>query len=133
MARIPTWIPVVALALFDEDGRVLVQKRLAHKHHGGMWEFPGGKVEVHEKPKEALVREIAEELAIVLDPGQLTPSYFAEEQGDQHIVMILYKSLQPCGNPVARDGQEWRWVNFDEAACLPLAPMDRALLQRLAR
>ena len=122
---------MVALALRDEKGRVLLQQRLSGKHHGGLWEFPGGKVEAAEKPTLALVREIAEELALELDPGQLEPAFFAEEAGDPAVVLILYTSRQPVPAPQGLEGQAWGWFTLEEPAGLPLAPMDRKLLSRI--
>ncbi len=130
--NIPTWLMVVALALFDQEGRILLQQRPTGKHHGGMWEFPGGKVEVSEKPVKALVREIAEELGLELDAAMLEPAFFAEEGTDPAIVLNLYTSRQPVGEPRALEGQDWGWFSLAEAAALPLAPMDRKLLSRFA-
>lgn len=132
MEKNPTWIAVVALALFDQSGRVLLQQRPERSHHGGLWEFPGGKVESKENPKAALVREIAEELAIALDPEQLEPAGFAEEVGDHEIVLLLYTSRQIGVSPAAQDGQEWGWFTLPEAAQLSLAPMDCTLLGQIA-
>ncbi len=131
MKKIPTWILVVALALRDEKGRLLLQQRLPGKHHGGLWEFPGGKVEAAEKPSLALVREIAEELALELDPGQLEPAFFAEETGDPAVVLNLYTSHQAVPQPQGLEGQAWGWFTLEEASALPLAPMDRKLLSRI--
>jgi 8-oxo-dGTP diphosphatase len=128
----PTWLPVVALALLDPAGRVLLQQRPLGKHHAELWEFPGGKVESDEKPRDSLVREIAEELAITLDPGQLRSGYFAEETGERSIVMLLYTSHQKGVLPVGQDGQQWGWFTLTEASDLPLAPMDRELLGQIA-
>ena len=124
---------MVALALFDADGRLLLQQRPAHKHHGGLWEFPGGKVETGENPRLALVREIAEELGLALDPGLLVPAHFAEEGAQSPIVLLLYTSVHQGGEAVACDGQAFDWFTLAEAAALPLAPMDRSLLEKLAR
>ncbi|WP_271077651.1 NUDIX domain-containing protein [Aurantiacibacter sp. MUD61] len=132
MENIPTWLAVVALALVDKDGRLLLQQRLLHKHHGGLWEFPGGKVEATEKPRFALVRKIEEELGMTLDPGTLQPAGFAEEDGRQHIVLFLYTASAGEAEPIAKDGQEWGWFTPGAAADLPLAPMDRELLARLS-
>ncbi len=131
MENFPTWQPVVALALFDEKGRVLLQQRPLKKHHGGLWEFPGGKVEPREKPRDALIREIAEELSIMLDPGELTPVGLADDPGDHGTVLLLYNSRQEAGEIIAREGQEWGWFTLQEAALLALAPMDRHLLTQL--
>ncbi|WAT18557.1 (deoxy)nucleoside triphosphate pyrophosphohydrolase [Aurantiacibacter sp. MUD11] len=133
MKEIPTSILVVAVALFDSQGRVLLQQRLPGKHHAGLWEFPGGKVESTEMPREALVREIAEELGLELDPALLQPAFFAEEGGNPAIVLNLYTSHQAAGEGEARDGQAFGWFAPDEAAGLELAPMDRALLEKLRR
>ena len=130
--NIPTWLMVVALALFDQEGRVLLQQRPAGKHHGGMWEFPGGKVEVSEKPVKALVREVAEELGLAIDAFMLEPALFAEEGSDPAIVLNLYTSHQPVGEPQALEGQAWGWFSLAQAMALPLAPMDRKLLSRFA-
>ena len=123
---------MVALALFDRNGRLLLQQRPAGKHHGGMWEFPGGKVESIENPIDALVREIAEELALTLDPAQLEPAIFAEEGSDPRVVLNLYTSRQCVGTPEGCEGQAWGWFTLAEAATLALAPMDRKLLSRIA-
>ena len=133
MQKIPTWILVVAVALFDEKGRVLLQQRPGGKHHGGLWEFPGGKVENGEIPPVALVREIAEELGIGLDPAALKPSAFAEEGDSPAIVLNLYTCHSHTGDPVGHEGQQWGWFDLAAAAQLALAPMDRRLLQQLVR
>lgn len=132
MANFPTWLPVVALAVHDRRERLLLQQRPAARHHGGLWEFPGGKVEIGETPRAALVREIVEELGIILDPVLLEPGPFAEARGEPHIVLFLYTSRQSGLHPKALDGQEWGWFSRSEAAALALAPMDRVLLQKLA-
>ena len=132
MKKIPTWLLVVAVALRDDAGRILLQERPAGKHHAGLWEFPGGKVETAETPREALVRELDEELGLRLDASTFQPAGFAEEGADPRVVLILYTS--PFGGePVeAMDGQLFGWFTAKEAQELPLAPMDRQLLCNLA-
>jgi len=132
MADIPTWTPVVALALIDSDGRLLLQQRPAGKHHAGLWEFPGGKVESEENPRFALVREIGEELGLQIDPVDLLPALLADDMGERTIVLFLYTATKWLGNPEGREGQEWGWFSPSEAAALPLAPMDRDLHSRLS-
>src|SRR5687768_1671784 len=91
--RKPTFIPVVAAAIFDGVGRILLQQCLPHKHHAGRWEFPGGKVENGEIPRFALCREVAEELAIELSADALEPAGFADEaaiEGRPALVLFLY-------------------------------------------
>jgi 8-oxo-dGTP diphosphatase len=132
MAKIPTWTPVVALALTNAEGRLLLQQRPSGKHHAGLWEFPGGKVETGEIPRFALVREIAEELGLKIDPSNLSPALFTDETVDRAIVLILYTASKWLGNPEGMEGQNWGWFTRAEAEALPLAPMDRDLLARLS-
>ena len=84
MKRMPTIIPVVAVALIDPAGQVLMQQRRCGADHGGLWEFPGGKVEPGETLESALCREIAEELGITLDPAALVPLSFATSPEQPH-------------------------------------------------
>ena len=129
----PTWVPVVALSLRDQSGRLLMQKRPADKRHGGLWEFPGGKVETGENPRAALVREIAEELGIGIDAEALEPALFADEADAGRLVLILYTCSSWRGEIVAHEGQESGWFTPGEAARLPMPPMDADLLKRLRR
>ncbi len=122
----------MALALVDPEGRVLLQQRSAHKHHADLWEFPGGKLEPGETPRLALVREIAEELAIVIDPDELSPAGFAEEAGRPPVCLLLYRASRWRGQPTGLQNQAIAWLLPDEAARYPLAPMDAALLRQFA-
>lgn len=133
MKNIPTWILVVAVALFDQEGRLLLQQRPSGKHHAGLWEFPGGKVESEENPRDALVRELVEELGVTLDSTALVPCAFAEETGNPAVVLNLYTCRSHRGNPLGNEGQQWGWFDLAEATQLPLAPMDRRLLRQLVR
>ncbi|OBX20645.1 DNA mismatch repair protein MutT [Erythrobacter sp. QSSC1-22B] len=131
----PTWMLVVALALVDERGRWLMHKRPAGKHHAGLWEFPGGKVESGETPANALVREIAEELGLALAPGSLEPSGFAQNGGNGAecaIVILLYTCRDWSGQPRALEGGEIGWFAPEEAAGLDKPPLDHALLGQLS-
>ena len=123
----------MALALRDEERRLLLQKRPAHKHHGGLWEFPGGKVEDGETPRAALVREIAEELGIAIEADALEPALFADEAGAGPIVLILYTCCSWRGEIAALEGQESGWFNPRQASGLAMPPMDADLLKRLGR
>jgi len=134
------WLPVVAVALRRPDGRLLMQRRPLGKHHGGLWEFPGGKVEPGETPAIALAREIEEELGLILDPAALVPAGFAQSEGAHEkgegghppIVILLYAAQSWQGEPEAREGGEWGWFSPEEAARLPKPPLDVALLAGLA-
>ena len=134
MEKIPTWICVVALALHDDRGRWLMHRRPLHKHHGGLWEFPGGKVETGERPREALVREIQEELGLSLAPHAVQPVAFAEENetgSAKPIVIMLYSSSWD-GSPVAAlEGGEIAWFKPHAIDLLPKPPLDIELSRRL--
>jgi 8-oxo-dGTP diphosphatase len=135
LERKPTFTPVVAAAIFDGAGRVLLQQCLPHKRHAGRWEFPGGKVESGETPRFALRREIAEELAIELSAAALEPAGFADEasaDGAPTLVLFLYRCAAWHGQPTGLEGQQWGWFSLEEACALDLPPMDRTLLDRLA-
>ena len=84
---------VVAAALTDADGRVLMARRPAGKQHAGLWEFPGGKVESGETPKTALVRELREELGVGVDPDALTRVSFSESPGLSSMVMMRLRTV----------------------------------------
>jgi 8-oxo-dGTP diphosphatase len=131
----PTFVPVVAAAIRDAAGRLLLQQCPPHKRHAGLWEFPGGKVECEEIPRVALCREVLEELGLVLDRGELAPAGFAEEpptDGRPGLVLLLYTCGAWRGTPAALEGQNWDWFTREEAAGLDLPPMDRALLAGLS-
>lgn len=135
MENNPTWLPVVAALIRDGAGRALLQQALPNKPHAGSWEFPGGKVEGHENPRLALVREIAEELGLEVDSGAMKPAGFADEActGQRPaVVLILYDCPRWTGNPQSREGQAWGWFTVEEAAALTLPAIDRALLEGIA-
>lgn len=134
MEEIPTAMLVVAVALERADGRILMQQRPAGKAHGGLWEFPGGKVEPGETPRIALVREVQEELAITLDPAALDPACFAEAAltgSRPAIVILLYRSRAWAGEPQAMEGGGFGWFTRTEIAELAMPPLDYELLERL--
>lgn len=133
-----TLVPVVAVAMIHPDGRVLMQKRAAGKEHGGLWEFPGGKIEPGESPKSAIVREIIEELGIVLDEKALVAHAWAGEDqspnsGRGAIVILLYTCRSWSGNPVAQAGEEIAWFESEALGGLAMPPLDYQLAEAVAR
>jgi 8-oxo-dGTP diphosphatase len=136
MEEKPTWLAVVAAAIRDAQGRLLLQQALPGKRHAMLWEFPGGKVESGENPRFALAREVREELGLRLDPGAMRPLGFADEAGSggrPGIVLFLYDCPVWEGEPAAIEGQAFGWYAPGEAGQLPLAPMDCVLLETLPR
>ena len=125
---------VAAGALRRKDGLWLMHQRPFEKHHGGLWEFPGGKVEPTEIPKEALCRELAEELGIEVLARDCEPLFFAEterETAGPAIVIVLYKIERWTGEPRALEGESVRWFAPREMAQLDKPPLDSLLLARL--
>ena len=136
MEPAPTLLTVVALALIDPAGRVLLQRRPQNKAHGGLWEFPGGKVEQGEGPAEALVREIAEELGIAISAPDLAPLTFAAtalEAPSRPVVLLLYTCRHWQGEPVPEPGAELNWAYPDAFTALPMPPLDVPLAAALKR
>lgn len=134
MQSFPTWVPVVALALSDGQGRWLMHRRPEGKAHAGLWEFPGGKVEGTEIPVEALLREAQEELGIALEPDDLRPLAFADEAnagGNCGIVILLYSAARWKGEPISLEGGAVGWFDLAEMQRLPKPPLDRELVRQL--
>lgn len=132
------WMAVVAGALRRSDGCWLMHRRPEGKHHAGLWEFPGGKVEGSEKPSESLVRELAEELGINCAAQDLVPCGFAESQSDDEstsggraLVILLYTIAQWDGEPQALEGGAVGWFTPAEVQALPKPPLDVRLAERL--
>lgn len=136
MKNIPTTVWVVAAALVDGAGRVLMQRRRQDRQHGGLWEFPGGKVEADETPGQSLCREIAEELDLVIAPGDLVPVSFASHSDLPHVI-LLYTCHTWRGEPRCLDGEEIAWFAPEDILSLEMPPLDvplaRALLNQLKR
>ena len=125
-------ILVIACALLDPDGRVLMAQRPAGKNLAGLWEFPGGKLEAGERPEETLIRELREELAIEVKEPCLAPFSFASHSyADFHLLMPLYICRRWEGTPQALEHQTLKWVMPKDMAQLPLTPADIPLVPML--
>ncbi|GEP02713.1 (deoxy)nucleoside triphosphate pyrophosphohydrolase [Methylobacterium oxalidis] len=120
---------VVAVALVDADGRVLLAQRPPGKQLAGLWEFPGGKVEAGERPEATLIRELAEELGITVVEPCLAPLTFASHAyPDFHLLMPLYVCRRWEGTPRSLEGQALRWVRPRALRDLPMPPADAPLI-----
>lgn len=125
---------VVAAALIAADGSILVQRRREAADHGGLWEFPGGKCEEGEPLRDALARELAEELAIACEPGDFEATAFAlvpHRAGE--MLLLLFECRRWAGDPRPLDAQELRWCRPADLPELAMPPADIPLAVELAR
>lgn len=133
-----TLIVVVAVALIRDDGCVLMQRRRFGGMHGGLWEFPGGKVKPLETAEQALIREIGEELGISLGVSDLAPLAFASDPAQppaprEPYVILLYRCRKWRGEPRCLEGEAIGWFARDELPGLAKPPLDVPLVEALLR
>jgi 8-oxo-dGTP diphosphatase len=120
---------VVAVALIDSDGRVLIAQRPEGKQLAGLWEFPGGKVEPGERPEAALIRELKEELGIDVTEACLAPFVFTSHGYDSfHLLMPLYLCRRWSGVVQAREHSALKWVRPAQLTDYPMPPADEPLI-----
>lgn len=123
-------IHVVAGALFDSQGRILIAQRPPGKHMAGGWEFPGGKLEPDEAPLAGLQRELREELAIeVLDAVPLIS--YEHAYADRRVLLDLWLVSLFTGEPRSAEGQPLQWVTIDELETVGLLEADRPMIPAL--
>lgn len=124
---------VVAVALRKADGRILMQQRHLSAEHGGLWEFPGGKVEAAETPEAAAVRELEEELAVRIDQAALEPVGFASGMtaGGRPLVILLYACSAWQGAPHVREAEAIAWHAPGGIGELKMPPLDYPLADAL--
>jgi 8-oxo-dGTP diphosphatase len=126
-------ILVVAAALVDVDGRVLIAKRPRGKQLEGLWEFPGGKVNPDETPEAALIRELEEELGIKVTEACLAPFVFTSHGYESfHLLMPLYLCRRWEGVVTAREHEAIAWVRPAKLGDYPMPPADAPLVSWLA-
>ena len=121
---------VVAAALFDDAGRVLIAQRPEGKHMAGWWEFPGGKVGEGESDRDALVRELREELGVEtrLESEVMTLTH---DYPDRTIELVLWSGLIAAGVPRSLDGQAIKWVDCQSLGNEHLLPADAPFIAAL--
>jgi 8-oxo-dGTP diphosphatase len=123
---------VVACALVDVDGRVLIAQRPAGKPMAGLWEFPGGKIEDGERPEQTLIRELREELGVTVSEDCLAPLTFASHSySDFHLLMPLYVCRRWEGTVTAREGQRLAWMKPNQLRDYEMPPADVPLVSHL--
>lgn len=125
---------VVAVALIDDKGRVLLAQRPEGRAMAGLWEFPGGKVEAGEIPEQALVRELREELGIEVAADSLEPLTFASHSYEKfHLLMPLYACRQWKGALSGQEGQQIAWAAASDVAGYDMPAADVPLVPHVLR
>ena len=120
---------VVAAALIDAEGRVLLQQRAPGRQMEGLWEFPGGKVDSGERPEAALARELAEELGISVAEAALAPAAFASAPlGERHLILLLYICRNWNGEAQPLDATALKWLRPADMDASEMPPADRPLI-----
>ena len=120
---------VSALVLVDQDGRVLICERPKGKFMAGYWEFPGGKLEKNETPKNCLIREIKEEIGVNLENFCFSPLTFSlNEYDDFNILLLLYICRENVGVIKSNENQNMKWLFVKDLYDSNLLPADRELI-----
>ena len=127
---------VVAAAVLLEEGRVLLTQRKAGTHLAGAWEFPGGKVESGEDPREALRRELREEIGIEASVGEIVDvTYHRYEEADKAVLLLFFEAVRAAGSPAPRaiDVAACKWAGREELRSEDFPPADVAVMEKVRR
>ena len=123
---------VSALVLVDQDGRVLICERPKGKFMAGYWEFPGGKLEKNETPKNCLIREIKEEIGVNLENFCFSPLTFSlNEYDDFNILLLLYICRENVGVIKSNENQNMKWLFVKDLYNSNLLPADLELIPHI--
>lgn len=125
-------IHVAAAVIFGSDDRILIARRPDHVHKGGLWEFPGGKVEKDESVRVALVRELQEELAItVLSAEPLLK--VRHDYPEKSVLLDVWKVTDFNGEARGNEGQAINWVSFGQLDEYQFPEANQPIIDELAR
>jgi 8-oxo-dGTP diphosphatase len=125
-------LTVVAAAIVNPKGEILLSCRPAGKPMAGMWEFPGGKIEANESPEQALVRELREEIGIEVAENTLTPATFASHSYENfHLLMPLFLVQEWKNDPSPLEGQLLQWFKLSHIDTTTMPPPDGPLVDRI--
>lgn len=122
---------LVAAGVLERDGKILAARRKKGSHLEGHWEFPGGKVEPDESPEDCLVRELAEEIGVRVEPREILEVVF-HRYPEKSVLLLFYRCDLLEGEPEAIECDEVRWVAFADLPALDWAPADVPFVRRLA-
>lgn len=123
-------IHAVVGLIFNDQQQILIAERPLHKYLGGLWEFPGGKVEPGEAPLVALQRELAEELGIQV--LKALPFWQGSHAYSQYAVRLeVFKITQFAGVPFSKEGQKIQWVNLREIHQFPFLEGNQVIIQEI--
>jgi 8-oxo-dGTP diphosphatase len=121
---------VATAALYNRQKSILLAQRSAHRPYAGLWELPGGKIETGELPEFAVIRELHEELGIIVKPEDLIPlTFVSHDYPEFHVVMMVWSCCRWQGEVQAQDGQAaLAWVPMQELDAYPLLEADKPLV-----
>lgn len=125
---------IVSAGIVVERGAVLLSRRKSGSHLEGMWEFPGGKVEAGEDPREALRRELREELGIEVTVGEIVDVTFHRyDDADKAVLLLFFEAARAPGSPEPRalDVAEFAWVGGEGLDPARFPPADVAVLAKV--
>jgi len=120
---------VVAAAVVEREGRVMLCQRLPNAHNGLKWEFPGGKLEAGETPEAALARELREELNIDVAVGRIRDAV-VHRYPDREVLVLFYSCTLLSGEPTAIQCNAIAWVEQADMPCYDFAGADWAFVKR---
>jgi len=121
---------LVAAGLITEGGKILVTQRREDTHQGLLWEFPGGKVMEDEEPRQALKRELREELGVEAEVGTMFEAVF-HTYPEFSVLLLVYRCRIQNGVPQPLACRALRWVDLSELEQLPMPPADTPIRRSL--
>ena len=122
----------VAAGILIDDGHILLAQRASHQHQGGKWEFPGGKIEEGEEPRQALCRELQEELGVEVNAHDCQLfQHIVYDYPDKQVSLLFYKVLRFSGAPKGVEGQPLSWVNARQCQDYTLPKANKPVLEAL--
>jgi 8-oxo-dGTP diphosphatase len=122
----------VTAAVIEREGRILIARRREDDRFGGIWEFPGGKIEPGEEPRDCLRREIREELELVIEVGA-SLGEFPYVSPLRSLILLAFRASILSGAPVLHDHSELAWPRPGDLSAFDFAEPDRPLVDRLLR